>query len=38
MMLQEAVRRLPCGDVTWSGTCGYHAVILHWSVRAVTMR
>jgi hypothetical protein len=30
--------RLPCGDVTLVGTCGYHTVMLHWAVRTVTVR
>jgi len=30
--------RLPCGDVTGGDTCGYHAVMLHGAIRAVTMQ
>jgi hypothetical protein len=30
--------RFPCGNVTGGGTCGYHAVMLHGAVLAVTMR
>jgi len=30
--------RLPCCDVAGGVTCGYHAVMLHGAIRAVTMQ